>query len=299
MATETPAAVPVTAALPRRRSFLGALWRHRSSRVGLILAGFTLAVALIGPFLVLGSASSDPNHQDLSQSLLGSSSGHWLGTDDLGRDELVRIVNGARYTLVMAVAAVAIAAAAGLVVGAVSGYAGGWTDLVIQRLVDIILSFPGFLMALSLVAILGTGMTNLIIAVAVSAFPRFVRVTRSGVLTVMRLPYVEAARSQGLPPLRILRRHVVPNALGALIVQTPLEIGSAVLTGAGLGFLGLGVAEPTPEWGAMLGDGRDLLFTDPTLVTYPGIAIFVAILGFNLLGDGIRDVLDPRHSTSR
>ncbi|GAB3249727.1 ABC transporter permease [Kineosporia babensis] len=291
MAIEVPVA--------RRTSLLRALWRHRSSKVGLILVGFTLFVALIGPFLVLGNASSDPNYQNLGQSLLGSSGSHWLGTDDLGRDELVRMVNGARYTLIMAVAAVTIAAVSGLIVGAVSGYAGGWVDLVIQRLVDIILSFPGFLLALALVAILGTGMTNLIIAVAVSAFPRFVRVTRSGVLTVMQLPYVEAARSQGLPPLRILRKHVVPNALGALIVQTPLEIGSAVLTGAGLGFLGLGVAEPTPEWGAMLGDGRDLLFTNPTLVTYPGIAIFIAILGFNLLGDGIRDVLDPRHSTSR
>ena len=285
-------AAPITVA-DRPRALRG-LWRVRNARIGGVLLIVYLFIALIGPFIVHGSPSSNSDFQDLGHSLLPWSHAHPFGTDEFGRDELVRLIVGARYTLFIGVAAVAVGLAIGVPLGAISGYYRGWPDMLIQRVVDVFLAFPGFLLALALVAALGPGMRNLIIAVAITAFPRLVRLLRASVLAVRELPFVESARSRGVSQRRILWRHIMPNAIAPIIVQTPLELGSAILTAAGLGFLGLGVQQPTPEWGSMLGASRDFMIGNSALVTLPGLAIAGLILSFNLLGDGLRDVLDPR-----
>lgn len=277
----------------RPRALRG-LWRVRNARIGAVLLGFYLLVALLGPLVVSGSPSSNADFQDLAHTLLPWSHAHPLGTDEFGRDELVRLVVGAHYTLFIGVAAVAVGLAIGVPLGAISGYYRGWPEMLIQRIVDVFLAFPGFLLALALVAALGPGTRNLIIAVAITAFPRLTRLLRAAVLAVRELPFVESARSRGVSPRRILWRHIMPNAIAPIIVQTPLELGSAILTAAGLGFLGLGVQQPTPEWGSMLGASRDFMIGNSSLVTLPGVAIGGLILSVNLLGDGLRDMLDPR-----
>jgi peptide/nickel transport system permease protein len=245
---------------------------------------------VVGPFVL----PFDPTRMHLDQVLLPPSSQHLFGTDQLGRDELTRIIFGARYTLALGVAAVAIGLVIGVPLGAVSGYFGGWLDLLIQRVTDTMLSFPGILLSLALIAGLGVGLTNVIISVGISSIPGFVRQIRASVLSVRELQYVEAARALGARPLLIIFRHVVPNCIAPVVVQASVQLGVAILVAAGLGFLGLGVQPPTPEWGTMLADARDLIFRDPNLATIPGLAICLAVLGFNLLGDGLRDVLDPR-----
>lgn len=279
---------------PSSDSVTRRLLRHRSAQIGLVLL---LAYALfigIGPWLTRHSPSSVATYQNIAGELQGSSARHLLGTDQFGRDELVRLINGGRYTLLIGLSSVLVGLAIGVPLGAVSGYFGGWPDMIAQRITDIVLSFPGFLLALALVAALGGGLRNVVIAVAATSFPRFARLLRASVLTVRELPLVESSRALGSSSWRTLWRHVLPNSLAPIIVQTPLELGSAILTAAGLGFLGLGIAQPTPEWGSMLGNARDLIFTNSTLITYPGLAIVGIILAFNLVGDGLRDVLDPR-----
>ncbi len=266
------------------------LRHHPSALFGAGVLAFFLLCTLVGPLLW----RYDPAHQVLADSYFGPSAAHPLGTDDLGRDELVRLFYGVRWTLALGFGAVALGIAIGVPAGAISGYYGGWPDLLIQRLVDVILAFPGFLLALALVAGLGVGLRNVVIAVGIASLPAFVRLVRASALSVRELPYVEAARALGVPSWRILLRHVIPNSLAPVIVQATLQLGNAILVAAGLGFLGLGVQPPTPEWGAMLGAGRQYFFSDPALVTYPGLAIFGAVLAFNLVGDGLRDALDPR-----
>ncbi|HEY7200265.1 MAG TPA: ABC transporter permease [Candidatus Dormibacteraeota bacterium] len=263
---------------------------HPSALVGFsILAIYVLASAF-GPLVF----RYDPIHQDLSQAFLPISAAHPLGTDDLGRDELVRLLYGARYTLTLGFAAVAIGLAVGVPMGAVSGYFGGWVDLGSQRVTDVLLAFPNILLALALVASLGVGLQNVIISVGITSIPIFVRLVRASALSVRELPYVEAGRALGVASPIILLRHVVPNSLAPVIVQASLQLGAAILIAAGLGFLGLGVQNPTPEWGTMLGSSRNYIFSDPNLATFPGLAIFGAVLAFNLMGDGLRDALDPR-----
>ncbi len=263
---------------------------HPSAMVGLgILSAYVLA-SIVGPMVF----RYDPVHQNLSDAFLPGSASHPLGTDDLGRDELVRLLYGARYTLVLGFAAVAIGLLVGVPLGAISGYFGGWVDLLGQRLTDIMLAFPNILLALALVAVLGVGLQNVIISVGVTSIPIFVRLVRASTLSVRELPYVEAGRALGVPSPLILLRHVVPNSLAPVIVQASLQLGAAILIAAGLGFLGLGVQAPTPEWGTMLGSSRNYIFSDSNLATFPGLAIFGAVLAFNLLGDGLRDALDPR-----
>jgi len=268
----------------------GRLSRHRAALVGL---GIVLALGLAGalaPFLT----PHDPIRQDLNQVLLPPSLEHPLGTDHLGRDLLARILYGGRLSLFIGVLAVAFGLTIGVPLGVVSGYYRGGVDLVVQRLVDIMLAFPSFLLALALVALLGVGLTNVIVAVGISTVPRFARIVRGSVLSIREQVYVEAARAVGAPDLLILFRHVLPNALAPVIVQATLSMGITILVAAGLGFLGLGVQPPTPEWGAMLGEGRLYIFHSPYAATFPGLAIFLAVMGFNLLGDGLRDALDPR-----
>jgi ABC-type dipeptide/oligopeptide/nickel transport system permease subunit len=270
------------------------LWRRfrrrHSAMIGLVLLLMLCAASIFAPVFM----AHDPEKQKLSQALIAPGGLFLLGTDHLGRDMLTRLLYGARLSLTIGFLAVAFGLAVGLPLGAISGYYGKWVDLVIQRFADILLSFPSFLLALSLVAMLGVGLQNVIISVGVSAVPSFIRLVRGSVLTIREQTYIESARSVGVRDARIILLHVLPNAMAPVIVQATLNLGSAILIAAGLGFLGLGVQPPTPEWGSMLGEGRNYIFSHPYMATFPGLAIFIAVLGFNLLGDGLRDALDPR-----
>ncbi|HET9488969.1 MAG TPA: ABC transporter permease, partial [Methylomirabilota bacterium] len=241
--------------------------------------------------------AEDPARQNLARALGPPSWEHPLGMDHLGRDILARILHGGRLSLMIGFLAVGIGLAVGVPLGAISGFQGGITDLVIQRFADILLSFPGFLLALSLVAMLGVGLENVIISVGISAVPAFIRLVRGSVLSIREQVYVEAAHALGQTRAVIIVRHVLPNAMAPVIVHSTLSLGFAILVAAGLGFLGLGVQPPTPEWGTMLGEGRQYIFRAPSLTMFPGLAIFLAVLGFNLFGDGLRDALDPRMRT--
>lgn len=280
------------AAEPRRavrRELLVRFRRNRAAVVGLALLVLFFLLALAAPLVT----PYDPLQNRLVDALQDPSAGHPLGTDHLGRDTLARILYGGRYSLLIGFLAVGLGLLVGVPLGAISGFYGGWVDLIIQRVVDILLSFPGILLALSLVAILGIGLENVIIAVGLGAVPAFVRLVRASTLSIREMAYVEAARCLGATGPLMIWRHVLPNTMAPVIVQATLGLGSTLLTAAGLGFLGLGVQQPTPEWGSMLGEGRQYIFSSPNMATFPGLAIFLTVLGFNLAGDGLRDALDP------
>jgi peptide/nickel transport system permease protein len=266
------------------------LLRHRSAVVGLTVLGAFSLTAIAGPLLI----HVDPARQDLASILLPPSPAHPLGTDNYGRDELVVLVYGARFTLGLGVLSVLVGVVVGAPLGAVSGYLGGWVDMLVQRLAEILLAFPSIVLALALVAGLGPGLRNVVIAVGVSSVPGFIRVVRASALQLRGLMFVEAARALGVPSWRVLLRHVLPNASGPLIVQATVQMGAAILVAAGLGFFGLGVQPPTPEWGALLGEAHTYIFRDANLATFPGLCILLAVLALNLTGDGLRDALDPR-----
>lgn len=289
----TPASTTVSwpAATPSRRAgFTHRLGRRRTAVAGiLILLGFAVAASL-GPFLL----PYQPNAADFEQVLLRPSWAHPFGTDNLGRDLLTRVIYGARVSFLIGLLGVTLSVAVGVPLGLVSGYWGGRLDLLLQRLVDILLAFPGFLLALTLVAVLGVGVLNVVVSVGLATAPTYIRLVRGVVLSVREHTYVEAARALGASDGRLVLRHVLPNCLPPLIVQSTLQLGTAILTAAGLGFLGLGVRPPTPEWGTMLGEGQTYVFSSWYIATFPGLAIFLAVMAFNLLGDGLRDALDPR-----
>jgi peptide/nickel transport system permease protein len=267
------------------------LVRHRSAQLGLAVLALYAVAAIFGPLVF----PFTPGQNHLESVLLPpGQGGHLLGTDNFGRDELLLLVYGSRYTLSLGVMAVALGIVVGVPLGAVSGYFGGWADIIFQRLTDILLAFPPIVLALGLVAGLGVGLRNVVIAVGISSVPSFVRLVRADALRLRELPFVEAARALGVSPLTILVRHVIPNAIAPVIVQASLQMGFAILLAASLGFFGLGVQPPTPEWGQLLGEARNYIFSDPNLATLPGLAIFAAVLSFNLVGDGLRDALDPR-----
>jgi ABC-type dipeptide/oligopeptide/nickel transport system permease subunit len=274
-----------------------AAWRrlvtHRSAVVGLALMSVYLVAAIFGPIIF---PFNPAQNQLVDVFLAPGQQGHLLGTDNLGRDELLMIVYGSRYTLSLGLMAVALGLVVGVPLGAISGYFGGWADIVIQRLTDILLAFPPIVLALGLIAGLGVGLRNVVIAVGLSSVPSFIRLVRADSLRLREMPFVEAAVALGVPPWLVLVRHVIPNALAPVIVQATLSMGFAILLAASLGFFGLGVQYPTPEWGQMLGEARNYIFSDSNLATIPGVAIFAAVLAFNLVGDGLRDALDPRLS---
>ncbi len=264
--------------------------RHTPAMVGLAVLLVFALLAIVAPWV----SPHDPVRQDLINSLQTPSGEYWFGTDHLGRDILTRILFGTRISLLIGVVAVALGMAIGIPLGVVAGYYRGWPDMVISRITDILFAFPAILLALALVAILGVGLQNVIVAVGVSMVPIFIRIVRGSVLSIREETYVEAARAVGAGPLRILWRHVLANAWAPIIVQATVGVGITILLAAGIGFLGLGVQAPTPEWGSMLGEGRRYIFSHAHMTTFPGIAIFLAVLAFNLLGDGLRDALDPR-----
>jgi len=266
------------------------LFRDKLALVGLVIMGTFLLTAILAPVL----APYDPIEQSLVERREPPSSQHPLGLDDLGRDILSRVIFGARKSLQVGVVSVTMAIVVGTLIGATSGYLGGWVDILVMRLMDIMLAFPALLLAIAIVTILGPGLLNMLYAIGIVSIPVYARIARASVLSVKVQDYVLAARALGASPVRILARHVMPNCLTPLIVQGTLGIGTAILDAAGLSFLGLGAQPPTPEWGAMLGQGRYAMFTAPHIVLFPGLAIVLTVLGFNLLGDGLRDALDPR-----
>jgi peptide/nickel transport system permease protein len=272
-------------------------WRrfrhHTPAMIGLGIIVVFVVLAVLAPVI----SPYDPNAQDLAASIQGPSGKHWLGTDQLGRDMATRLMYGTRISLLIGVVAVAIGLVIGVPLGMIAGYYGGWADLAISRFADMMFAFTSILLALTLVAVLGVSLQNVIIAVGISVVPVIIRLVRSSVLSLREEPYVEAARALGAGNLRIITRHVFRNSLTPVLVHGTLSIGVSILLAAGLGFLGLGVQSPTAEWGTMLGEGRQFIFSAPHLTTFPGIAIFLAILAFNLLGDGLRDALDPRLRT--
>ncbi len=266
------------------------LLRNPSAVAGATLIVLLVLAGILAPFLT----PYDPSKQQLAEVLQHPSAAHPLGTDQLGRDLLARLLFGGRLTLFIGAFSVTMGLLVGVPLGIVSGFYRGAVDMVIQRVMDLMLAFTTFLLALTLVSLLGVGLTNVIVAVGISTIPRFARLVRASVLTIREISYVEATRALGSPDRRVLWRHVLPNAIAPVIVQATLSMGGAILTAAGLGFLGLGVQPPTPEWGAMLGQGRNYIFSNPSVTTFPGLAIFLAVMGFNLLGDGLRDALDPQ-----
>jgi peptide/nickel transport system permease protein len=264
-------------------------------RVGAAIVCMTVLAAVIGPAI----AGVDPAFQNLPLRLEGPSLAHWFGLDELGRDILARLLAGARISLFVGTVVVGISATVGTVLGSIAGYYGGIVDDVVSRISDILMAFPGLLLAIAVVAVLGPNLTNVVLALALIGWVGYARVVRSQVLRVRELEYVQAARALGAATPRILAKHIVPATLPALIVQATLGMGGAILAEASLSFLGLGVQPPTPSWGTMLNYGRSHLLDAPHLTIVPGLAIALLVLGFNFLGDGLRDLLDPTMSESR
>ncbi|MDI7247670.1 MAG: ABC transporter permease [Bacillota bacterium] len=266
------------------------LIRNRSAVAGGILV-FVLAIIAVAAPLV---APYDPLAPSLEDRLSPPSAAHWLGTDDLGRDILSRIIFGARVSLQVGILAVALALVAGTFLGIVAGYYGGRADNLIMRVMDVMLAFPSVLLAIAIVAIMGPSLGNAMIAIGIVSIPVYARIVRSSTLQVKANEYVEAARALGSSDARVIFRHVLPNCMAPLIVQGTLGVATAILDAAGLSFLGLGAQPPTPEWGAMLSGGRAFLRIAPWVTAFPGIAIVLLVMGFNMFGDGLRDALDPR-----
>ncbi len=257
---------------------------------GLAIVAVLLLAALLAPILAPGS----PYEQDLTQRLLPPSAEYWFGTDELGRDIYTRVIHGARLTLYIVILVAVIVAPVGLLIGTAAGYFGGIVDTVLMRVTDVFLAFPRLILALAFVAAIGPGIENAVIAISLTAWPPYARVARAETLTLRHSDFIAAVRLQGASPLRIVLRHIVPLCLSSVIIRVTLDMAGIILTAAGLGFLGLGAQPPLPEWGAMVSSGRQYLLDQWWVATIPGIAIFVVSLGFNLLGDGLRDVLDPK-----
>ncbi|MFO7941341.1 MAG: ABC transporter permease [Bacillota bacterium] len=269
---------------------LARLSRHRSARVGGLFLLLIFGMAILAPVI----APEGYDDQDLMRRLKPPSSESLLGTDQIGRHLTSRIIWGARISLQIAFMATGLGLVVGTVLGLVAGFYGGAIDRFIMALMDILLAFPGILLALAVVAILGPGLYNVMIAVGISGIPRFARLVRGSTLSVREKEYIEAQRAVGSPDIRILMRHILPNIIGPIVVQATLRIGTSILQAAGVSFLGLGAQPPLPDWGGMVSEGRHLLRSEWWVAIFPGIAIMVTVFGFNLLGDGVRDALDPR-----
>ena len=287
-------ALPVASGSRHRRQW-SALLREPGTALGLFLVASLLLAGLLAPWLPL----DDPTEINLPQRLLSPSTEHLLGTDHLGRDTFSRIVHGARMTLLAAAATLALSMTIALTVGILSGYHGGWPDTALMGVVDLLLAFPSLILALAVAGALGPGLFNVLLAAGAVWWVGHARIIRGVTLGARQMEYVTAARAAGAGGPRIILRHIAPNILGPIVVIASLDVGWIILGIAGLSFLGLGAQPPTPEWGAMLNDARPHLQTAPRLLLLPGTAIFVAVLGFNLLGDGMRDMLDPRTASSR
>ncbi len=299
MAVTDPAAGGAAAENPRLE-MLGAFWasfsENKGAVAGLVFMVVLVLVAIFAPMV----APHAPDVQNRDALLVppfweaGGSLTYLLGTDAVGRDMLSRLIFGARYSLFIGLFVVTLALAAGVTLGTLSGYLGGWVDTVVMRVMDVVLAFPGLLLALVLVAILGPGLMNAMIAITLVLLPHFVRLTRASVMTERDKDYVVAVRTAGAGPIRLMVKTVLPNCLAPLIVQTTLSFSNAILEAAALGFLGMGAQPPTPEWGTMLAEAREFILRAWWVVTFPGLAILLTVLAINLVGDGLRDALDPK-----
>jgi peptide/nickel transport system permease protein len=283
----------------RRQAAFGRLYagwlsfaRNRLALVGLALVVALVLIAVLAPWI----APFPPSIGELSARLQPPTAEHWFGTDDQGRDILSRLIHGSRITLYVVVLVAVLAAPIGLLVGTAAGYAGGWLDAVLMRITDIFLAFPRLILALAFVAALGPGIENAVIAIAITSWPPYARIARAETLTIRQADYISAVKLLGASPVRIVLRHVMPLCVPSVIVRVTLDMAGIILTAAGLGFLGLGAQPPMPEWGAMIAAGRAYVLDQWWVAAAPGAAIFVVSLAFNLLGDGLRDALDPKAS---
>ncbi|MBK6470554.1 MAG: ABC transporter permease [Betaproteobacteria bacterium] len=283
----------------RRQAAFGRLYAgwlsfatNRLAMVGLALVVALVLIAALAPWI----APFPPSIGELSARLQPPSAAHWFGTDDQGRDILSRLIHGSRITLYVVVLVAVLAAPIGLLVGTAAGYAGGWIDAVLMRITDIFLAFPRLILALAFVAALGPGIENAVIAIAITSWPPYARIARAETLTIRQADYISAVKLLGASPVRIVLRHVMPLCVPSVIVRVTLDMAGIILTAAGLGFLGLGAQPPMPEWGAMIAAGRAYVLDQWWVAAAPGAAIFVVSLAFNLLGDGLRDALDPKAS---
>ena len=286
------------APLSRRQAIAGRFYRgvlailtNPTAVVGLVIVLLLVLMGIFAPLLSLGNS---PLSQDLAGRLAAPSAEHWFGTDELGRDILARTLYGARATLAIVALVSVIVVPIGLAVGTVAGYMGGWVDAVLMRITYIFLAFPRLILALAFAAALGPGIENAVIAIALTSWPAYARIARSETMTIAHSDFIQSVVLQGASTWRILFRHIVPLCLSSVIVRLTLDMSGIILTAAGLGFLGLGAQPPTPEWGAMVSSGRDVILDQWWVATIPGLAIFIVSLGFNLLGDGLRDVFDPK-----
>jgi peptide/nickel transport system permease protein len=271
------------------RDFFRRLWRNRVGFLGFVIAAFVLLAALVGPWLT----PTSPLHQSVLERFEGPSWRHLLGTDNFGRDALTRILYGFRMSLAVSVGAVGLSTLLGSTIGLVAAYAGGWLDRLLMRLMDVLLAFPIILLAIAVLAVLGPGGFNTGLAIGIVYTPIFARLARGPALTVLSWDYVAAARAVGAGANRIVLRHVLPNILAPILVQVTLSLSTAILVEASLSFLGLGTQPPTPSLGLMLSESRDYMLLSPWVSVFSGLAILAASLGFNLFGDGLRDLLDP------
>ena len=280
----------------KKRSQLSIIWnrlrKNKLAMLGLAILVVMVALAVCADWI----ADYDTNvtGMNMAERLQTPSAKHWFGTDSYGRDVFARIIHGSRLSLSLSIFAMLAAVAIGSIIGAIAGYYGGRVDDVLMRLMDILLAIPPMLMSISIVAALGHSMVNLMVALSLAYIPVFARVIRSSILTVKGQEFIEAAKACGTSNARIILRHIIPNAIGPIIVQATLAMGSTILIISSLSFMGMGIQPPQPEWGTMLYEGRDLIRTSPYLVIFPGVAIALAVLSLNLLGDGLRDALDPR-----
>ncbi|WP_136797906.1 nickel transporter permease [Desulfosediminicola ganghwensis] len=287
--TDTPTS-PFHAAAGRTYLISREFLKNHLAVLGLLIILTLITVALFAPLL----APFDPVQTNLTNRLMEPSAVHWMGTDEVGRDILSRIIWGSRLTLYIVGLVAIIAAPVGILIGTVSGYFGGIIDTVLMRITDIFLAFPKLILALAFVAALGPGIENAVIAIAITSWPPYARIARGETITLRNSDFIKAVRLQGAGPVRIITKHIVPLCMSSLIVRVTLDMAGIIMTAAGLGFLGLGAQPPSPEWGAMTASGRAYILDHWWLITMPGMAIFMVSLAFNLLGDGLREVLDPR-----
>lgn len=272
------------------KTFMKRLLKNKAAVVGGLVILFIIFVGILGPFLV----KTDPNAQNILNKLQPPSKEHWFGTDNFGRDIFSRIVNGTKLTLTVGFLSVFIGGIIGVVIGIVAGYYGGVIDTITMRLMDILLAFPGILLALAIVSVLGGRLINVIIAVGIFSIPAFARIVRGSTLQVKKLEYIDAVKALGASDIRIIFKHILPNIMSPIIVQATMRIATAILTASGLAFLGLGAQPPAAEWGAMLSDGRAFMHNAGHMVLIPGMMIVIVVLAFNIFGDGLRDALDPK-----
>src|SRR5690554_797707 len=272
------------------RRIMKQLLRNRRAVVGGIVLLIIVFMAILAPYVT----THDPVKQNIRNQLQPPSREHFFGTDQFGRDIYSRVIYGARLSLRVGFLAISFALVVGCFLGLVSGYYGGWLDMIVMRVIDILLALPGFLLALSIVAALGPGLENVIMAIGVSYIPSFARMMRSAVLATRELDYVDAAQALGASDWRIIFQHILPNSISPIIVLTTLSMAGAILSAAGLNFLGMGAQPPTPEWGSMIATARPFIRVSHWAVTVPGLALFITVMCLNLVGDGLRDALDPR-----